>query len=232
MKYLSFALILAGCGAEIDDLYGRSDSGDGAGNGTGAASSSPTTGGGPGNTSSNVGGAPSSNNSSSTNSSNSNNSSTTTSSMGGMATTNVTSTNSTTGPDPSSSQQTTSGPPDAIFVHCGESLCDVSDGNVCCIGGGLGASCIAEDQCPFDDVAAACDDPFDCDGGEVCCGFVDNSSYYEEIRCASDCNWPDRTLCLPGGPPCEQIFSGGMLQDAVCDQSSILPDGYLVCKLP
>ena len=223
MKYLTWALLLAGCGAEIDDLYGRSDTG--AGSGTGAASSSPTNGGGPNNSSSNAGGAPSTNNSSSSNSTNSS-----TSTLGGMATTDVTSTSST-GPDPSSSQQTTSGPTDAVLVQCGEGMCDVSDGNVCCINNALGSSCIAEDQCLPDNVAASCDDPFDCEGGDVCCGFVDNSSYYEEIRCASACNWPDRTMCTPGGPACAQIFTGGMLQDAVCAQSSILPLGYLVCKV-
>lgn len=226
MKYLAFALLLSGCGAEVSDLYGEDYANDGNGAGGSSSNSSPTNGGGPNNSSSsNAGGAPSSNNS---NSSNSNSSSTdsSTSTMGGAGTTDVSTTS--TGPEPTA---TTTGPTDEVFVQCNGVACNVSAGNVCCLGT-IGDSCIPEAQCLFVDTPVECDDPFDCGGGQVCCGFVDGGQNYEEIRCASECNWPDRTLCDPSGPDCEPIFSGGMLQDAVCAQSSLLPDGYLVCKLP
>lgn len=215
MKYLALVLVLTGCTTDLDDLLGGSSSGgDEDGGGGAGASGTPSSsssggapnGGAPNTSSTNAGGAPSANNS--------------TTNAGGNATTDVT----TTGPD--TTTQTTTGEPAGVFVACDDGPCDVSNGNVCCLGT-LGSSCVPGNQCGGFDTPVSCDDPFDCDGGKVCCGHTDVSAFYEEIRCESNCEWPDRTLCAPNGPPCEPINGGTETQ---CEQSSVLPDGYLVCK--
>ena len=214
MKYLAVAFLLGGCGADIDDLYGEASSSGAGGDGSGASTSASSSNGGAPNSSSNAGGAPTNANSA------------TTSNAGGMATTDVTT--MTTGPAPSSSQQTTTGIPEGVFVKCGDTACEVGNGTVCCIQA-TGSSCVAEEDCGAFGTPATCDDPFDCANGEVCCGHTDGG-FYDEITCDSDCEWPNRTVCALDGPACEPIPGDNGPIPTQCGQSSVLPDGYLVCK--
>ena len=113
-------------------------------------------------------------------------------------------------------------------MQCDDGPCNVSEGNVCCLQA-TGSTRVQEDACGALGAPVECDDPFDCEGGTVCCGHTDGG-LYDEIRCDSECEWPNRTLCTLGGPPCEPIPGDNGPIATQCEQSSALPAGYFVCK--
>jgi hypothetical protein len=81
-----------------------------------------------------------------------------------------------------------------------------------------------------------CQSDKDCATG-LCCGDRDNGSngtYYSEVSCQAAC--PDITLCDTLGemaPDCPVITTmGGQMIQTVCEQSGLLPTGFLVCGNP
>jgi hypothetical protein len=153
----------------------------------------------------------------------------------------------TTGPDTTTSgpgattdattTSTTSGEPVGVFVDCGGEACDVTEGGACCLvfenQNEASVTCQPdENQCEsFLSTSMQCDDPFDCDGGKVCCAVRDQSGqFYERTSCESNCDGQDRVVCEPNGPACEPIVNNqGQTVPTMCQQSQLLPPGYQVC---
>jgi hypothetical protein len=88
-----------------------------------------------------------------------------------------------------------------------------------------------------------CQLPSHCSAGLVCCGDWRQGwyegqqySYYEDLTCQPNCEYPSLIICDPSAPVTEGCpllpnGTGGTVQ-SVCEPSQLLPPGYHVCGVP
>lgn len=230
MGLFSCALVLvagaAGCGVDVSGVFASSD------NNTSTAGSGPGGGGGQGGD----GGTP------------------TTTGEGGSGGTTGATTSSSTASTTSSTTTTTTAPPKD--VGCGNTTCPIPD-DICCWdkhGFGTGnknyGQCFDAPVSPFDcntkvenggiQTVISCQNADDCDAGQKCCGEVvtfqygQSYSYYPVVECRNSCSWPTRVMCKTNGSSAEcpvENIQGQNVQ-TVCGPSTILPEGYFVCRPP
>jgi hypothetical protein len=82
--------------------------------------------------------------------------------------------------------------------------------------------CQTSEQCPI---------------GTVCCGDREAQpvSHYVTARCEPICEYPDVVFCDTLGeedPDCPVVTMSGSMVQLVCENSNLLPAGYLVCGTP
>lgn len=135
------------------------------------------------------------------------------------------------------------GQPMAGSVPCvNNMMCSLANGGACCWWEqDDSGSCVqAGGSCDTSNnggrTRIECQTAAQCGAGEKCCGDRDNGNfgtYYTELTCQADCN--DITLCDTEGamgPDCPVINCQGQQQQSVCEQSGLLPPGFLVCGCP
>lgn len=129
-----------------------------------------------------------------------------------------------------------------VTVPCGESPCtfDPAEGGGCCwdqrqahapprgdcLASGPGDACLTEAPIEEREAFIQCDDASDCDDGQVCCGAFASASginAYAVVACADACEGGDFLFCDPLDPE-------GCPAGDECQPSSVLPDGYHVCR--
>lgn len=77
-----------------------------------------------------------------------------------------------------------------------------------------------------------CAAPSHCGQGTVCCGnrqFTNNGSFYDNVNCATTCDWPNVIICDGPSFPCPVVQTQTGPVQTTCKQSQLLPPGYLVC---
>jgi hypothetical protein len=96
-------------------------------------------------------------------------------------------------------------------------------GDVCCLGGGMGARCTAANMCNAGSLA--CTSPMDCPQGDVCCGMLGIAMVASSCKPQGMCT--GQQLCTPGtgmmqcpmGQRCMTVLGGigvcsGRIRDA------------------
>ena len=159
------------------------------------------------------------------------------------------------GPSSSSSsttQSSSSGPmPPLVMVACGNVECPVDGQNACCwdeyeFSDPPQGECVSgpdnNDNCNTEagqsgfESRIECQLPEHCPAGTVCCGDLtqtQNGNWYPLLRCAATCTYPQqRVVCDPQAPDtdCPIIQTGGGQVQSTCQPSTILPDGYNICR--
>jgi hypothetical protein len=135
------------------------------------------------------------------------------------------------------------------MLACGDTSCPVGGQNACCfdnykVNPAPQAECVSgpveNDNCftgqgQFE-TRIECQLPEHCPAGTVCCGDLNstqNGNWYSIVRCVAQCPYPGEiTLCDPASPQCPVVMTQNGQVQTVCQQSSILPDGYSVCRVP
>ena len=158
----------------------------------------------------------------------------------------------------SSAQSSSSGPmPPPVMVTCGDVLCPVEGQSACCwdeyeFNAAPRGECVTgpddNDNCATDfgnpdqgvpgfETRIECQIPAHCPEGTVCCGELtqtNNGNWYNLTRCAATCEYgPHRVLCDPQAPDsdCPMVDIGNGPEQPNCLPSTILPDGYFICRL-
>jgi hypothetical protein len=127
------------------------------------------------------------------------------------------------------------GPPPLREVPCptddpsDDDACQVP-GQVCCLTfqDFESGACLAASQAPFCETDIACHAPADCPPNTVCCGRVvkiNGTWRYDSVRCQPSCDGSDNVLFCD---PYDNTIS--CTGNQWCKPSSILPDGYYVCR--
>lgn len=235
---LSTGLLLAagasGCGVDVSAVFASSDNGNStAGSGPGGAGGQGGSGG--------------------------DGASTTTGEGASTGTTGTTSSSTTSSSTTTTTTTTTTATKPPASVPCGGAeTCEVP-ANICCWdkwGFGTGdddsGQCYDAPVSPFDcdteiqnggvQTVISCLNADQCDSGEQCCGDVvqfqsggELFNYYPTVECRDSCPWPTRIMCKTMGATtteCPQISQGGSQIQTICKESTLLPDGYLVCGIP
>ncbi len=204
--FVGLAWVCAGCGADVDGLFGTAGQGEGGGGGARS-------------------GAQQSVGSTSTPTS----AQATTGVTTNGATTAVTSGPATTTSGPQTATVTT-GPDPSSLVDCGDAgACSVEGDGICCwYDEAKSGECQPNDeQCQSSAgtslTAIECQLPDQCPG-EVCCAhrlFPSTQSPYDATYCTNLCVAPDRVVCDPVNPVCDPGLT--------CKASTLLPPGYHIC---
>ncbi|MDI1435269.1 hypothetical protein [Polyangium sorediatum] len=155
----------------------------------------------------------------------------------------------------SSTQSSSSGPmPPVVMVACGDVVCPVSGQSACCwddsnYNDPPQGECVSgpddNDNCatefggngqPGFESRIECQLPEHCPAGTVCCGDLTQTqggNWYPLLRCAATCTYPQqRVICDPQAPDtdCPVIQTGQGPVQMTCQPSTILPDGYNICR--
>ncbi|MDC3956639.1 hypothetical protein [Polyangium jinanense] len=155
----------------------------------------------------------------------------------------------------SSVQSSSSGPmPPAVMVACGDVSCAVQGQSACCwdeydFNDPPQGECVSgpddNDNCSTDfggngqpgfESRIECQLPEHCPAGTVCCGDLmqtQNGNWYPLLRCAATCTYPEqRVVCDPQAPDtdCPVVQTGQGQVQTTCQPSTILPDGYSICR--
>ncbi|MRG91232.1 hypothetical protein [Polyangium spumosum] len=147
----------------------------------------------------------------------------------------------------SSAQSSSSGMmPPPVMVACGAVTCPVENEGACCWHDAQSqGECVNgpenNDGCNTSssgrETRIECQLPQDCPAGTVCCADLNQSqggNWYSLTRCADTCTYgPQRVVCDPQAPdsdcPVVQTQNGPVQTN--CEPSTILPDGYQICRL-
>ncbi len=155
----------------------------------------------------------------------------------------------------SSAQSSSSGPmPPVVMITCGDVVCPVEGQSACCwdeyeYNDPPRGECVSgpddNDGCATDfggngapgfETRIECQLPEHCAEGTVCCADLNqtqNGNWYSLLRCATTCEYPaQRVLCDPQAPDnaCPVIMTGNGPVQTTCQPSSILPDGFTICR--
>ncbi|MDI1448797.1 hypothetical protein [Polyangium sp. 6x1] len=154
----------------------------------------------------------------------------------------------------SSMQSSSSGPMPVSMVACGDVVCPVGGQAACCwdeydFNDPPQGECVSgpddADNCETDfggngqpgfESRIECQLPEHCPAGTVCCGDLmqtQNGNWYPLLRCAATCDYPaQRVVCDPQAPDtdCPVIQTGQGPVQTTCQPSTILPDGYNICR--
>ncbi len=83
-----------------------------------------------------------------------------------------------------------------------------------------------------------CQRTSDCGTNELCCAHrvqTQQGTFYEELTCETSCNFPDIQVCesLQDSMNCPLLpIGGGQTVQGECQQSELLPPGYVICGYP
>lgn len=206
----SMAALTAACGADVEDLFQKEDGTGGASTTSGKGATTGSSHAGPGNT--------------------------TNTGPGSTTSGPTTTSNSTTvGPTTvvSSAESTTSS--GGTTVACGIQSCAIDQGG-CCYNNGIHlGNCSVSGNCFGNDTQILCAQQSDCPG-QICCGQRNGpNDPYDQLSCVDDCQLNSLYVCniANGNADCPAYdFGGGNIVQSICSDSTLLPDGYSVCKLP
>ncbi len=89
----------------------------------------------------------------------------------------------------------------ALEVPCGDSACDVDEGQVCCVDAGNGSAPHCETGCVGGEALLVCNGASDCNGQRCC--LVTSGADYTNSECRASCTAGTVELCDPADdPPC------------------------------
>ena len=89
----------------------------------------------------------------------------------------------------------------ALEVPCGGSVCDVDQGEVCCVDADTGSAAHCETGCIAGEALLVCSGASDC-SGQRCC-LVSSGGNYVNSECRASCGAGTAELCDPADdPPC------------------------------
>jgi len=147
----------------------------------------------------------------------------------------------------SSMASSSSGGP-VVTLACGNTTCEVGGQNACCydeyeVNGDPQAECVSgpadNDNCSTEqggyETRIECQLPEHCPAGTVCCADLNqtqNGNWYSTLMCATECSWPGNRVVCSADADCPVVTFQGQQVQTVCQPSTILPDGYMICRTP
>ncbi|MEM1029307.1 MAG: hypothetical protein AAF928_02205 [Myxococcota bacterium] len=149
---------------------------------------------------------------------------------------------------------TSSGGPTGFQLDCQGTTCPGGGTNACCWdeygqNPAPAGECVSgptnNDGCFTDpqqtggfETRIECQRPSDCGPSLICCAnrrFFQGNPWYDTLTCETQCDTPDVQLCedLNDSANCPLVdVEQGPPQPGVCQPSSLLPTGYIVCGRP
>lgn len=147
----------------------------------------------------------------------------------------------------SSMASSSSGGPAATLV-CGDAPCPVGGDNACCydeheVNDAPQAECVSgppeNDGCNTAqggyETRIECQLPEHCPSGTVCCADHNQTqaaTWYSTLMCAAECSWPGNRVVCDSDDDCPIVTFQGQQVQTVCQSSTLLPDGYKICRTP